>query len=224
VTAVGAPRDAGGNIQGGVAVSADGKTVTYTPPAGFQGAVAFPYTVSDGKGGTATATVRVAVVNDDPTPLDDGGITDPATAITLMVVANDSDANGDPVTIGGVIQAGHGAVSFDPAAGTVTYTPVATYAGIDTFSYTVGDGRGRSGTAQVTVTVGPVSDPTPPASEGVVPPVSGPLPRTGGGPWLPAGLTALGFSILFREWARRRRGVDPGGRLPADSIGPPLLR
>ncbi len=153
VAAVGLPRDAGGNTQGSVAVSADGKTVTYTPPAGFQGAVAFPYTVSDGRGGTAAATARVAVVNDHPSALDDGGITDPATAITLMVLANDSDANGDPLTISGVIQAGHGTVTFDPAAGTVTYTPVATYAGIDTFSYTVGDGRGGSGTAQVTVTV-----------------------------------------------------------------------
>ncbi|MGH9281311.1 MAG: Ig-like domain-containing protein, partial [Acidimicrobiales bacterium] len=153
VTAVGVPRDGGGNAQGSVVVSADGRTVTYTPPAGFQGAVTFPYTVADGRGGTATATVRVAVVNDHPTALDDGGITDPATAITLVVVANDSDPNGDPLTLSGVIQAGHGTVTFDPAAGSVTYTPVPTYAGIDTFSYTLADGRGGSGTAQVTVTV-----------------------------------------------------------------------
>jgi hypothetical protein len=97
--------------------------------------------------------VRVAVVNDVPVARDDGGITDPATPITLHLLFDDSDPNGDPLLVVGITQPGHGTASLDVGAGTVTYTPMAGYTGIDTFAYTVSDGRGGSATATVTVTV-----------------------------------------------------------------------
>lgn len=47
---------------GGVVINSDG-TVTYTPRAGFTGSDSFSYTISDGKGGIATASVMVNVLN-----------------------------------------------------------------------------------------------------------------------------------------------------------------
>ncbi len=47
---------------GSVALNSDG-TVTYVPRSGFTGSDSFSYTISDGKGGTATGTVSVTVLN-----------------------------------------------------------------------------------------------------------------------------------------------------------------
>ncbi|MCP5098571.1 MAG: tandem-95 repeat protein [Chloroflexi bacterium] len=131
----------------------NGTDVTYTPDADFNGSDSFTYTISDGNGGTATATVTVTVnaVNDDPVALDDDVTTDEDTAVTIAVLFNDSDGDGDSLTIDSVT---------DPANGTVvnngtdvTYTPDADFNGSDSFAYTISDGNGGSDTATVTVTV-----------------------------------------------------------------------
>jgi hypothetical protein len=45
----------------GTAVINPDKTITYTPKTSFLGTDTFKYTISDGKGGTATASVTVTV-------------------------------------------------------------------------------------------------------------------------------------------------------------------
>ena len=65
------------------------------------------------------------------------------------------DPNGDPLTITAVGSATNGTVTLDTQTGNVLFTPNADYSGPATFSYTVSDGRGGTGSANVAVTVVP---------------------------------------------------------------------
>ena len=143
---------------GTVAVNGDG-TLTYTPDADYSGSDSFTYTVSDGNGGTDTATVRVTVnaVNDAPTATGDAVATSEDTAVTFAVLSNDSDVDGDSLSVDSVTQGANGTVAVN-GDGTLTYTPDADYSGTDSFTYTVSDGNGGTDTATVTVTVNPVND------------------------------------------------------------------
>ncbi len=68
------------------------------------------------------------------------------------MLANDSDPDGDPLTVTATTRPAHGSVVIN-ADRTVTYTPSARFQGTDTFRYTASDGRGATTTATVTVTV-----------------------------------------------------------------------
>ena len=134
----------------------NGSDVTYTPDADFNGTDSFDYTISDGNGGTNTATVTVTVnaVNDDPVASDDSATTDEDTAVTIDVLTNDSDVDGDSLTIDSVTDPANGSVVNNGSD--VTYTPDAGFFGTDSFDYTISDGNGSTDTATVTVTVNEV--------------------------------------------------------------------
>ncbi len=139
----------------GTAVINNGK-VDYTPGGSYTGADSFDYTVSDGNGGTDTGTVNVTVAaqpNTPPVAVDDGSTTTKNTAVTIDVLANDTDADGDTLSIAGVTSPAHGTAVVN--TGKVVYTPANSYVGSDTFDYTVSDGHGGSDTGTVTVTVNP---------------------------------------------------------------------
>src|SRR5690606_13135238 len=72
-------------------------------------------------------------------------------SVTIDVLANDTDPDGDPLAIGAVGTPAHGSVQL--AGGVLAYTPQPGYSGADAFSYTVVDGRGGSATAMVTVSI-----------------------------------------------------------------------
>ncbi|MCI0393414.1 MAG: tandem-95 repeat protein [Chloroflexi bacterium] len=152
VTAVTAPAN------GAVVVNLD-HTLTYTPAANFNGADSFAYTISDGQGGEATAVVVVTVnpVNDAPVAADDVVSTDEDTAVTVVVLTNDSDIDGDALTVISVTAPANGTAVINPAS-SVTYTPAANFEGVDSFFYTISDGNGGSDTAVVTVTVTSLND------------------------------------------------------------------
>jgi hypothetical protein len=152
ITAVGQPAH-------GTAVANANGTVTYTPGANFNGSDSFNYTVSDGHGGTASASVSVNVtpVNDVPTAAPDTANTAEDTPVTVAVLANDGDLDGDPLTVTAVGQPSHGTAVVNPN-GTVTYTPAANFNGADSFSYTISDGHGGSAGGTVTVNVAPLND------------------------------------------------------------------
>jgi VCBS repeat-containing protein len=135
-------------------------TVTYTPTLNFNGTDMFTYTVSDGRGGTDTATVTVTVtpVNDAPDAINDSDTTLEDTPVAILVLSNDSDVDGDTLTLVSVTQAGHGTV-VNNGDGTVTYTPNLNFNGTDSFSYMISDGNGGTDTAIVGVTVTPTGDP-----------------------------------------------------------------
>ncbi|PYR72641.1 MAG: hypothetical protein DMF87_27575 [Acidobacteria bacterium] len=139
-------------------INANG-TISYTPDANFNGADAFTYTLEDGGGHSATArvSVTVAAVNDSPAALGDAGTTAEDTALSISVLANDTDVDGDSLSISGVGSPGHGS-ALAHADGTITYMPASNYVGTDSFIYTVSDGHGGTATASVSLTVTPVND------------------------------------------------------------------
>ena len=143
---------------GTATVNADG-TITYAPPANYYGADSFSYTAVDGFGGSATATVSVTVTptNDGPVAVDDAVTSAEDTAVSIAVLANDTELDGDPLTVTSATAAAHGTAAVN-ADGTITYTPAGNYHGADRFTYTIGDGTGASATATVTVTVTPTND------------------------------------------------------------------
>ena len=138
-------------------VVANGASITYTPAAGFAGTDRFTYTIDDGRGGTATANVTVTVnppPNGPPIAVDDAATTAFATPVTIDVLANDSDPDGDALTIVGVTQPAGGTATI--ANNQVTYAPSRAFSGLDAFTYTISDGHAHTATANVSVDVLPI--------------------------------------------------------------------
>ena len=130
----------------------NGGSVTYTPDANFFGIDSFTYVVSDGFGGTdsATVTVTVTAVNDAPTVQNDSAEVGTNASATIDVLANDSDPDGDSLTVIAVTQGNKGSVAI--VGGQVVYTAGSKRGG-DSFSYTASDGNGGSATATVSISL-----------------------------------------------------------------------
>jgi len=145
-----------GTAAHGQAVNNYDGTVTYTPVTDYIGSDSFSYTISDGTG-SSSATVNI-VVNDvnpnntAPVANDDSGNTAVNTSVTLNLIANDTDADGDALSVTSLSNPGHGTV-VNNYNGTVMYTPSSGYIGTDNFNYTLSDGQ-ASAIAQVTINVG----------------------------------------------------------------------
>ena len=128
----------------------------------------FTYTISDGNGGTDTATVNVTItgVNDAPVAVDDALTVDEDTAGSVVVTLNDTDIDGDDVEVVSVDDtATVGAVLIDADGDTVSYDPNGQFESLgvgetatDSFTYTISDGNGGTDTATVNVTITGVND------------------------------------------------------------------
>jgi hypothetical protein len=93
-----------------------------------------------------------------PVAGDDAATTSEDEAVrTANVLANDSDDDGDALSITAFTQGAHGTVVYHDD-GTFTYTPAADFHGDDQFAYTIDDGRGATATATVHVTITAVND------------------------------------------------------------------
>jgi hypothetical protein len=92
------------------------------------------------------------VINSAPVALDDTAATSADTSVAIDVLANDTDADGDALSVQGFGQASNGTVVENPD-GTLSYTPDAGFSGTDNFTYTVTDGIDEDAPATVTVTV-----------------------------------------------------------------------
>ncbi|WP_219644547.1 Ig-like domain-containing protein [Cohnella sp. CFH 77786] len=149
------------SVHGTVAITGGGTGLTYTPNENYVGSDSLTYTVHDGNGGTSTATVNVTVtgVNDGPSAGGDTAtVEEDSGANAINVLANDSDVDGDTLTIIAVTQSLHGTVAITGGGTGLTYTPNENYVGSDSLTYTVHDGNGGTSTATVTVTVTGVND------------------------------------------------------------------
>ncbi len=95
--------------------------------------------------------------NQPPVAVNDPGPTvtrnTPVTMTAASLLANDSDPNGDPLTITAVSGASRGTVALNTTNNTITFTPETGYTGAAGFSYTVSDGRGGTASANVSLTV-----------------------------------------------------------------------
>ncbi|MGF1523393.1 MAG: Ig-like domain-containing protein [Leptolyngbyaceae cyanobacterium] len=136
---------------GTLSFNADG-SFDYTPDADFNGTDSFTYEVSDGEfSDVATATITVAPVNDEPIANDDAASTGEGVTVEINALANDTDVDGDALSIDEVGVPVNGNVSVE--GDSIFYTPNNGFTGTDTFSYTIADGNGGTSTANVTVTV-----------------------------------------------------------------------
>ena len=157
VTAVSNPRHGTASLSGG--------TITFEHDGESDAAegYAFTYTVSDGNGGTDTATVsgtvvpvnRAPVAQDDEGPEVKFGGSVEIDAATLT--ANDADADGDTLTVTAVSNPRHGTASL--SGGTITFEHDGESDAAEgyAFTYTVSDGNGGTDTATVSGTVVPVN-------------------------------------------------------------------
>ncbi len=139
-----------------------GTTATYTPELDFNGVDSFTYKANDGLEDSAMAVVTITVtpVNDAPVAVDDQYVTDEDVMLTVAapgILENDSDVEGDEMTIIPVDDVSNGTLEWTLNGGFI-YTPDAKFNGTDTFSYMLFDGDAYSNTAVVTITVNPVND------------------------------------------------------------------
>lgn len=148
------------SVNGGTIVDTGNGILTYTPAAGFIGKDTFTYTVSDGHGGEATATVSIIVeadpvdpVNTDPVAVNDSASTTVDKPIPISVLENDTDADGNTLTVSGFDTTTVEGGTVTDNYGQLIYTPPAGFVGTDTFTYTISDGKGAFATATVTVIV-----------------------------------------------------------------------
>jgi hypothetical protein len=184
-----------GNAQNGSVEIIDGRVV-YMPNEGFSGSDSITYVVTDNEGGFVEGVVTVQVLADEPAPEPEpivvelnsdpivaGEYTElsPGEVGFIDVLANDSDPDGDALSLQSVGGAANGSVEI--VDGRVLYTPNDGFAGRETISYVVTDNQGGfvEGELRVQVLVGestPEPEPTP------EPPVTG-------------GIEGAGFAVAY---------------------------
>jgi hypothetical protein len=146
---------------GSVAINADNVSVNYTPRANYNGTETITYSVSDGTfiNTTGTLTVTITLVNDEPIAFaDTATVLEDATTTSINVIANDTDADGDNLTLVAVSSSNGGSVAINADNVSVNYTPLANYNGTETITYSVSDGTFINTTGTLTVTITLVND------------------------------------------------------------------
>nr|WP_259578709.1 Ig-like domain-containing protein [Shewanella baltica] len=135
----------------GTAVILANQQLSYTPATDFIGTDVLVYSITDGKGGTASTELTVVVSgNTAPTTVNDSAATDDRTSLLLDVLSNDSDPDGNVLTLVSAT-AQQGAVSVE--SNKLRYIPKAGFDGVDTMTYQISDGLGGEATGQVFITV-----------------------------------------------------------------------
>ncbi|MDA1196599.1 MAG: tandem-95 repeat protein [Nanoarchaeota archaeon] len=139
-------------------VANNGGTVTYTPNSNFCGSDSFTYTATDGNGGTDSASVAVLVscVNDAPVSNNDTASLLEDGSVSVAVLSNDIDVDGDALSVVAITQGSNGTVAI--LGQNTTYTPNSNFCGSDSFTYTATDGNGGTDSASVAVLVSCVND------------------------------------------------------------------
>ena len=136
---------------GTVTILADQK-LRYLPNTDFTGQDRVIYSVTDGKGGTASSELVIDVFsNSAPVAVNDVAATNDKTVLLIAVLANDTDVDGNSlkVTSASAVQ---GTVAIE-ADQRLRYTPKPGFDGVDTISYSISDGFGGTATAQVRITI-----------------------------------------------------------------------
>ncbi|QKG80546.1 cadherin domain-containing protein [Tenuifilum thalassicum] len=135
---------------------------TFTPILNFSGSAKVQVYTNDGKGGSDVKSDNITVIDVDEAPVanDDYKTIDEDNQVTLYVLSNDEDKDGNGISIISHTNPSHGTL-VDNLDGTFTYTPDANYNGSDSFTYTIQDGDATnpdSDVATVTITINAVND------------------------------------------------------------------
>ena len=175
-------------VIGDVALDTDTNVITYTPQANWNGEFVITYRVTDKAElyDTATITITVNPVEDNPTAVNDSTTTDEDNDVTIYVLTNDSDIDSDTtlnkdaaainddvpllnithvdataITVGNPVDVGNGMVALVEVANEndrLVFTPDADYVGTESFAYTIENEDGNTANADVGVTVESVND------------------------------------------------------------------
>jgi hypothetical protein len=131
-----------------------GTGLRYTPYTNYSGSDTFTYTIKNPGAETSTGTVSVTVtpVNDEPYAYNDFVAIVQGATITIDVLANDTDQDGDDLTIVSYLNPDHGTIEITDD-NMIRYTADAGYVGEDTFTYDIEDPDGTTSRGTVTVTV-----------------------------------------------------------------------
>ncbi|MEH6711008.1 MAG: Ig-like domain-containing protein [Paraglaciecola polaris] len=132
----------------------DMPNVIYNPPEDFTGAVTFTYQANDGQldSNIATVTIQVQGENDAPLAVDDVFTLTTFEPAVLDVLANDTDSDGDTLSIVGATVT-IGTVTFTDSA--LIYTPVDGFIGNAIIEYSIEDNDGLASNARAVVSVTP---------------------------------------------------------------------
>ncbi len=133
-----------------------GALVTFDPNPEFSGEVVFSYLLTDDSEGAVEGTIRIDVTtaNDPPVAVDDivAAVEDtPLLIDPATLLANDTDVDGDALSLVDVFNAVNGTVEL--VDGMIVFTPLANFDGVAGFDYTVTDGTDGSDTGHVRVDV-----------------------------------------------------------------------
>ncbi|MEM8828045.1 MAG: Ig-like domain-containing protein [Cyanobacteria bacterium P01_G01_bin.19] len=130
----------------------------YTPNSGFSGEDTFVYRAEDLQGNSDTAVVRINI-SSPPVAQSDRYQTEENQILNITVadgvLANDSDANGDNLSVSLLDDVSNGTLNLN-ANGSFSYTPSDNFTGEDSFTYEVNDGNNGTDTATVTIEIAAV--------------------------------------------------------------------
>jgi hypothetical protein len=146
----------GAPAHGTVTLNANG-SFAYKPNAGFTGTDVFAYRAKDGLFTSDPAVVTLTVTDQAPVATGDLYKTGKGKTLTVAargVLANDTDADRDPLTALVATPPAHGTLTLN-ANGSFKYTPAAGFVGTDTFTYVANDRAANSAPATVSVWVAP---------------------------------------------------------------------
>ena len=157
---------------GSITINSDG-TYAFTPLPNYNGTVpVITYTITDGSAtASATLSLSITAVNDNPTAQNDINSGDEGSAVSGTVLTNDSDLENNNLSVSQFTIAGvtypAGTIAEIPnvgsfvinANGTYTFTPEPNYTGsVPVATYTLSDGNGGSSTATLSITMNPIND------------------------------------------------------------------
>lgn len=122
---------------GSIAINADG-SIAYTPDPNYEGYDTIKYYICDGLGNCDSAYVIIYVnKNEKPIAVSDNETYFETQAMEIAILSNDSDPDGDSLTVSIIQSPAHGTVSY--SNGVATYLPTNGYTGVDSFMYTICD-------------------------------------------------------------------------------------
>ncbi|MFC3030924.1 tandem-95 repeat protein [Pseudoalteromonas fenneropenaei] len=128
--------------------------LSVTPASNFNGSLNVSVAVSDGSAQSSAVNlvVNVTAVNDAPLANNDSAqVTKGSGAVNINVLANDTDVDGDALTISAINYSGQGTATITSSG--ISYAPAANFVGSESLTYTVSDPSGATAMAQLTITV-----------------------------------------------------------------------